>query len=156
MKLLGSSYVVVSHESYRMLGLSFICRSKVKDLLGIRDVSTDHLKDQSRKIKACAIGANIAKKKYAFVNSYINPTFAKEAKESDIQTPSILLIDSGLNLSTNPYEEEKLSVYPNERQTSLSKDFDVCVFLGGFNTPIVGSASGVNSLITSNMFEALK
>lgn len=52
MSVLGDAYVIVSHDEYRSLGLSLICRKKVKDQLNIKDIQTDHYRDGNKISKA--------------------------------------------------------------------------------------------------------
>jgi len=158
MSLLGTSYVTVSREVYRKLGISLIWSKKVKDLLNVSRVWADHYRDGNRTTKVCAVAAKIAGKTYAFANWYVSPKVNLVKKdEGQITVPAIVQIDQTLEMTVEPFEEEKagLTLAPI-KQHLISETFDVCVFMGGFNTPIVGSASGVNSMITSNLFESLK
>lgn len=68
MSVLGDAYVIVKHDEYRSLGLSLICRKKIKDQLNIKDIQTDHYRDGNKISKACAIGATIGGYNYAFIN----------------------------------------------------------------------------------------
>lgn len=155
MTILGKSYSIISHESYRLLGLSFIWRNKLKDSLNIESVCSDHYKDNLKTVKAWAIGAKIAGKSYAFVNWYVNPNIKKPIDDK-FCWPSVIEIDRSIDLYHNWIEEEKELLPSKPKSHSLAESYDVWIYLGGFNTPIVGSASGVNSLITSNLFESLK
>ena len=157
--LIGNSYTVLAQESYRSLVLFFICRKKIKDLFNIEDIKIDHYRDTNKTSKAVAIGLKIAEKNYAFVNCYINPKSNSNYKVSDgedVCLPKIVEIDQTLELRPSGYEEQKLAVDSQQSNEKLSDLYDAWIFLGGFNTPIIGSATGVNSLIASNMFEPLK
>lgn len=77
---------------------------------------------------------------------------------SDIEgfTPTIIEIDQTLELCPSSIEEVKLPSSGKIKSTKISELYDTCIFMGGFNSPIEGSADGVNALISSNMYESLK
>lgn len=158
LNILGNSYIVLEKQSYRGLTLIFICRKKISE--EIYDIKLDHYRDADKSTKAVAIGLKIADKSYAFVNCYISPAHqAKSIKllDSDVSIiPKIVEIDRTLDLRPTIYEESKLENLDDERNPKVSEFYDACIFMGGFNTPIVGSARGVNAMILSNMFESLK
>lgn len=87
----------------------------------------------------------------------MNPkVYYTKPKDGKPSCPKVAEIDQTLLLKPATYEQDKLQPDPDFESFKMSELYDCCIFMGGFNTPIIGSAKGVNSLIQSNMFESLK
>ena len=91
----------------------------------------------------------------AFVNCFVNQKAFLASENSKSQLPFIMEIDQTLCLANTKIEEVK-GATEEQKTAAVSDAYDACIFMGGFNSPIEGSAEGVNALITSNMYEPLK
>jgi hypothetical protein len=93
--------------------------------------------------------------KIAFINCFVNQKAYLNADNSGSELPFLMEIDQTLCITNTKFEEVK-GDSGEQKSTAVSDTYDACIFMGGFNSPIDGSAEGVNALITSGMYESLK
>ena len=107
MSVLGDAYSVLVHSEYRGLGLSLICRKKVRYLQS-GSTQTDHYRDNSKHTNVMAIGVTLGKTKIAFVNCNVDLKIFKETvEESSNELPILIEIDQTLNMGSLTKEEKK-------------------------------------------------